>query len=351
MIQSFERIVYLVMLSNDTIMAYKPPYTLSSTMIKMVADITRLIGQLEGYKLLSGNLKLRRINKVKSVLSSLAIEGNTLTEGEVTAILDGKPVFGPPNEILEVQNALRVYDQMDAWKYSAEGDLLDAHRILMRGLIPSAGKYRQGGVGVVDGSKVIHVAPPFNRVPYLMGDLFDYLNNYDEETIIQSCVFHYEFEFIHPFSDGNGRMGRLWQTMVLMSKFPVMRYVPFETIVHQRQQGYYKALADSQSVGNSDPFIYFMLDALKTALEAETARTNVVSDFTTRMRAFEENIRQQSFNRKDYMSFHKDLSPASASRDLRRATEERLLIKSGNGRTTTYQFAKTDGPSGKEKRP
>ncbi|OAV46295.1 Fic family protein [Lewinella sp. 4G2] len=319
-------------------MAYKPPYTVSTEMLEKVSEITLLIGQIQGYQLLTGNLKLRRQNKIKTILSSLAIEGNTLNEDQVSAILDGKPVLGPPKEILEVQNALAVYDTISDLDPYNEDDLLSSHRLLMGGLIPDAGRYRSGSVGVFDGAKVIHLGPPAKMVPRLMGSLFDYTADYREETIIKSCVFHYEFEFIHPFSDGNGRMGRLWQTVLLMSKYPVLQFVPFETIIHQRQQGYYQALADSQTIGNSDPFILFMLDALLTALTFETDRIGVRQDFEGRMLAFREALTKNTFTRKDYQLYHKTLSSAASSRDLRRGVDENLLAREGKQRTTTYRF-------------
>lgn len=320
-------------------MAYKPPYTISSSMLEAVGQINLLIGQIQGYQLLTGNLKLRRQNKIKTVMSSLAIEGNTLSEEQISDIIDGKIIMGPPREILEVKNALAVYDIITELDPKSEDDLLRSHEILMKGLIENAGKYRRRGVGAVDGQKVIHIGPPFNRVPNLMGDIFDYLSNYPEETIIKSCVFHYEFEFIHPFADGNGRMGRLWQTVILMAKYPILQFVPFETIIHQRQQGYYKALADSQSLGNSDPFIHFMLDALKTALEYEAGRMNVRQNFESRLLAFREQLKQKRFSRKDYQLFHKTLSTATASRDLKRGVTENILVKEGEQRNTVYRYS------------
>ena len=322
-------------------MAYKPPYTVTVPMIRLVGEINRLIGQIQGYQLLVGNLKLRKSNKVKSILSSLAIEGNTLSEGQVTDILNGKPVFGPPREILEVKNAVEVYDVIRDLDAHKEDDLLRAHGLLMKGLIGLAGVYRQSGVGVFDGEKAIHIAPPYNMVPRLMGNLFDYLVNFEEEPIIASCVFHYEFEFIHPFEDGNGRMGRLWQTLILMRSFPILQYVPFETIVHQRQAGYYQALADSQSVSGSNPFILFMLEALKTALEIEADRTNVSIGPADRLLIFKEQWpNDKSFTRADYQKVHKNISPAVASRDLRRGVDEGQLSRTGEMATTTYRFVK-----------
>lgn len=319
-------------------MAYKPPYSLAGSMVAKATGISNLIGKIEGYRLLSGDLKLRRQNKIKTVRSSLAIEGNTLSEGQIADIIDGKLVIGSQREIKEVQNALLVYDIIADLDPMKEDDLLRSHELLMQGLIPDAGRYRQGGVGVIDGTKVIHIAPPFNMVPRLMGNLFDYLTDYEEETIIKSCVFHYEFEFIHPFSDGNGRMGRLWQNVILMARYPIMQFVPFETIIHQRQQGYYQALSHSQSLGNSDPFIHFMLDALIVALEEQASK--IGSNFTadTRMIAFKEQLKEATFSRNDYQRYHKDVSTSTASRDLREAVDKSILTKSGEKRNTIYKF-------------
>ncbi len=320
-------------------MAYKPPYTLDTTLLKLVGKVMQLLGKVEGYQLLTANLKLRRQNRIKSLQSSLAIEGNTLTEEQITAMLDGKLVLGPPKEILEVQNALTVYDKLDDWRAGSEDDMLESHRLLMNELITDAGRYRQGEVGVVDGTKVIHIAPPARQVPTLMGDLFDYLLNYDEETIIKSCVFHYEFEFIHPFSDGNGRMGRLWQTLILKEHFPILAFIPFESIIHQRQQGYYKALSDSQSVGHSNPFIYFMLNALVTALENTLTAVVPPINGAERLAAFREVTKEASFSRKDYQAYYKKISSATASRDLAAGVRKGVITKTGDKRSTEYRFA------------
>ena len=319
-------------------MPYKPPYTLDSTLLKLMAKVTQLLGQIEGYQLLTGNARLRRENRIKSLQSSLAIEGNTLTEKQITAMLDGKLVLGPPKEILEMKNALAVYEKLDEWNSESEDDLLKSHGLLMAGLIPDAGRYRQRGVGVVDGTKVIHIAPPARQVPALMGDLFDYLLHYGEETIVKSCVFDYEFEFIHPFSDGNGRMGRLWQTLILKDAFPILAYIPFESIIYQRQQGYYKALQDSQSVGHSNPFIFFMLNALITGLENTLDTVGQTQNGEERMAAFRERIKANQFSRKDYQLYFKNISTATASRDLAAAVVAGLLGKEGDKRATRYQF-------------
>ena len=188
---------------------YQPPYTITSEILNLVAQISEAIGQLTVLTDQAKALRLRRINRIRTIRGSLAIEGNTLSEAQITAILDGKRVIAPSREVQEVRNALVAYDRFEQWRPEVEAELLEAHRILMAGLIDEAGVYRCGGVGVMAGSQVIHMAPPADRVPTLMGDLFRWLAGSDVHPLIASSVFHYEFEFIHPFADGNGRMGRL----------------------------------------------------------------------------------------------------------------------------------------------
>ena len=320
-------------------MAYKPPYSITPEIQAALGEVIRLIGQLEGYQLLAGNLCLRRENKIKSLHSSLAIEGNILTQEQVTAILEGKPVIGSRRDIQEVKNAIKVYDSVGDLKATSEDDLLGAHGMLMQALIDDAGRYRNSGVGVVDGDKVIHIAPPARQVPRLMGDLFDYVVNYREDTVLKSCVFHYEFEFIHPFSDGNGRMGRLWQTVLLKEKYPTLQYVPLETIVHSRQQSYYDALSHSQSVGNSNPFILYMLSAMQEALTQQLQSVNVQRTPSDRLDAYHEVVGTATFTRKQYQQFHKAISPATATRDLRKGVDQNRLVKSGDQADATYRFA------------
>ena len=322
-------------------MGYKPPYDVTRSMLERLGIINRLIGRIEGYQLLRGNLRLRRINKIRSLHSSLAIEGNALSRDQVTAILDGKPVIGAAKDILEVQNALKVYDGLNSLDAYSEEALLATHGQLLAGLEPDAGRYRSGSVGVVDGNTVIHLAPPAARVPVLMQDLFAYLLNFDEDLIIKSCVFHYEFEFIHPFSDGNGRMGRLWQTAILKTRYPDLEYLPLESIIHDRQTEYYAALLQSQRAASSNPFIDFTLDALQQALEDQLATaTAITGNYEDRLRAFREIIGDQFFTRKDYQLFHKQIATATATRDLRRGVAESLLTSEGKLRTMRYRFPK-----------
>jgi Fic family protein len=215
-------------------------------------------------------LRLRRINRIRTIHGSLAIEGNTLSEAQITAILEGKRVIAPPREVQEVKNALAAYDRFDTWKPEAEKDLLEAHRILMSGLIDEAGLYRHGGVGVMAGQQVIHMAPPADRVPHLMADLFGWLAATDAHPLIASSVFHYEFEFIHPFADGNGRMGRLWQSLILARWNPLFADIPVESLIFEHQAEYYQAIQESTRQTDSAPFIAFMLRMILDTVTTST---------------------------------------------------------------------------------
>lgn len=320
-------------------MPYKPPYDVTSEMLIHLKEIIRLIGRLEGYQLLAGNVKLRRKNKIKSIVSSLAIEGNTLSEDQVTALLNGKRVLGSRQEVKEVENAFQVYDRLENINPFSEDELLEIHGILMSELISDSGKYRQSGVGVIDGAKVVHIAPPAKRVPNLMGDLFDYLENYTEDLIIKSCVFHFEFEYIHPFSDGNGRMGRLWQTAILKTEYPDLAYVPIESIVHSRQKGYYEALKKSQHAGDSNAFILYALESIKLALSEQLDNALAIpSDAVSRLQAFAEQIGNKQFSRKDYLTYHKTIAAPTATRDLAEGMKSGKLLKTGKLRGTRYHF-------------
>ncbi|MEW6489645.1 MAG: Fic family protein [Thermodesulfobacteriota bacterium] len=243
--------------------AYKPPYTITPEILNRVAAISEAIGRLTVLTDQAKALRLRRINRIRTIHGSLAIEGNTLSEAQITAILEGKRVIAPPREVQEVKNALSAYDRFDTWKPEAEKDLLEAHRILMSGLIDEAGIYRHGGVGVMAGQQVIHMAPPADQVPQLMGDLFGWLAATDAHPLIASSVFHYEFEFIHPFADGNGRMGRLWQSLILARWNPLFADIPVESLIFEHQAEYYQAIQESTRQTDSAPFIAFMLRMIR----------------------------------------------------------------------------------------
>lgn len=240
-------------------MKYQPPYTISPEILNRVAAISEAVGRLTVLTDKARTLRLRRINRIRTIHGSLAIEGNTLSEAQITAILEGKRVIAPPREVQEVKNALAAYDLFGTWKPEAEKDLLEAHRMLMSGLIDEAGLYRHGGVGVMAGQQVIHMAPPADRVPQLMGDLFGWLAAADVHPLIASSVFHYEFEFIHPFADGNGRIGRLWQSLILAHWNPLFADIPVESLIFEHQAEYYQSIKESTQKTDSAPFITFML--------------------------------------------------------------------------------------------
>ena len=247
-------------------MSYQPPYTITSSIVSLVADISERIGYLLALESEARTLYLRRINRIRTIQGSLAIEGNTLSQEQITAILEGKRVIAPPREIQEVKNAIKAYDIFQQWYPACEKDLLAAHEMLMTGLLDAPGRYRSGGVGVMAGQTVVHMAPPANRVPLLMSDLLSWVEATREHPLIASSVFHYEFEFIHPFEDGNGRMGRLWQTLILARWNPLFAHIPVESLVHQHQQEYYAALNSSTKQGDCAAFIEFILTMVQKAV-------------------------------------------------------------------------------------
>lgn len=247
--------------------SYQPPLTISSRILHLVTDVGARLAHLKMQAEQEHALRLRRINRIRTIQGSLAIEGNTLSEEQITAIIEGKRIIAPPRDIQEALNAIRCYGNLSNWRPVQEEDLLAAHRMLMEGLLPDAGHYRHGGVGVMNGKTVIHMAPPAERVSLLVRQLLAWLEETDLPPLIGSCVFHYEFEFIHPFADGNGRMGRLWQTLILSRWDPLFANVPVESLVHDNQPGYYQALNTSNQRSDCAPFVEFMLDMILRALE------------------------------------------------------------------------------------
>ncbi len=254
-------------------MSYNPPFTITTEMLNRVADISQQVGRLTAEFEQEKLLRLRKVNRMRTVQGSLAIEGNTLSAEQITAILDGKRVIAPPKEVLEAQNAIAAYDTISTWQPADSKDLLAAHRLLMQGLVEKAGRYRSQGVGVMSGDQVVHMAPQADRVPKLMQELLDWLSDTDIHPLIASCVFHYEFEFIHPFADGNGRMGRLWQTLILSKWQPIFINIPVESLVYQHQQAYYLAIRSSTAKTDCSPFIEFMLQMIRDAIREGASQT------------------------------------------------------------------------------
>lgn len=259
-------------------MAYQPPFTLTNRIVDLVLNFTELLRAWAGKDSTVLTPMLRRGNRIRTIQASLEIEQNTLTVEQVSAVIEGKVVMGPPREVQEVKNAFLTYEQLEKWHPENEQDLLAAHGLLMSILVDDPGRYRSAGVGVFQGEKLIYLAPPANQVSRLMEDLLGWLVTTDLHPLIVSCLFHYEFEFIHPFADGNGRMGRLWQTLILSQWRTELTWLPVETVVRDRQQAYYNALARADEQAEGTLFVEFMLESLLQALEQALMKNDGVSD-------------------------------------------------------------------------
>lgn len=319
----------------------KPPYKITGKIIRLVASISEKIGEVNSAHLNKPPTELRKKNRIKTIHSSLEIEGNTLTIEQITAIVEKRRVIGPKKDILEAKNAITVYDYLDKLNPYDFESFCKAHGILMNGLIDSAGKLRSKPVGIVKGSEVAHIAPPGEMVKPLMDDLFDYLKNDDDLFLIKSCVFHYEMEFIHPFIDGNGRMGRLWQTLILKDTYPVFGYLPIETLIKERQEQYYESLGKSDNAGESTVFIEFMLEIILESLEELLNIQNVSLTNIDRINLFKSIVKEDLFSRKQYLKNFREISSATASRDLKFAVENGLIEKIGDKNTTRYRYRTT----------
>ncbi|MFV0267856.1 MAG: Fic family protein [Draconibacterium sp.] len=316
----------------------KPPYEITGKILNRIASISEKIGEVNAAHLYKPPTDLRKKNRIKTIQSSLEIEGNTLTIEQITDLLDNKRILAPEKDILEVKNAIRVYHQLNKFNVFELKSLCKAHEILMKDLIENPGKLRTGSVGIAKGSAIAHIAPPGALVHSLMSDLFEYLKNDDDLILIKSCVFHYELEFIHPFVDGNGRIGRLWQTMILKEHSPVFEFLPIESLVKQKQQEYYKVLGQSDKQGNSTSFIEFMLEIIKDALEDLLKVQNISLTNNDRILNFKEIIGTKMFSRQDYLRAFKNISQATASRDLKVAVDNEIIKKYGEKRTTKYKY-------------
>ncbi len=325
-----------MIVSYDTIM--KPLYSLSPKVLELLTKVSEKIGQATAAHLEYPRTELRKQNRIRTIQASLEMEGNTLNLAQVTDILDNKRVIAPKKDILEVQNAIKVYEQLDQFKANSLPSFLRAHEQLMKGLIVSAGKIRNSAVGIAKGSQVTHLAPQANRVKALLNDLFTYLKKDKDPLLIRSCVFHYELEFIHPFVDGNGRMGRLWQTVLLIEQYPVFAFLPVESIIKKYQKDYYRALALSDNAGNSTLFIEYMLTIIEEALQELLLNQRKSLTGEERMELFKKEQLKNFFTRATYLEKWKEISSATASRDLMEAVKNKILLKKGDKRTTRYRF-------------
>lgn len=318
----------------------RPPYIITENILATIASISEKIGEVNAAYLTKPPTYLRKTNRIKTIQSSLEIEGNTLSLEQVTAIFDDKKVLGPQKDIIEVQNTVKLYEGINSYDPYSINSFLRAHGILMKGLVERPGRFRAKEVGIVKGSEMAHIAPSSPMVHPLMKNLFSYLKNNSDLILIKSCVFHYEMEFIHPFEDGNGRMGRFWQNLILIEKYPLFEYLSLESIIKEKQKRYYDALGRSDSTGQSTSFIEFMLEVIDQALSELIAAGRKKLSNIERIEQFMDYVGNRPFERKDYLKKYPELSSATASRDLRRGIEQGLITKSGDKNTANYQLKK-----------
>lgn len=323
--------------SNDGIMIQKY-YDGTTKIINLSTEIGKLLGIVDSTYLRKPKTELRKKNRIQTIQSSLQIEGNTLSIEQVSDIFENKRVLGPAKDILEVKNAILLYESLSDFKAFDQKSYLKAHEILMKGLVEYPGEYRRKGVGIFKGDQVAHMAPPAWNVHNLMTGLFNYLRESKDNLIIKSCVFHYEMEFIHPFPDGNGRMGRLWQTVILMKENPVFEFLPIELEIKDHQQAYYDALAKADKEGISTKFVEFMLEMIKNSLEKLLEEQRETLNDENRIQYFKEHTNLEVFTRKDYRSMFKNISSSTATRDLKKAVEMGILDKTGDNRLSKYVF-------------
>ena len=306
----------------------------------LVANISKTLGQLEVITHQLPPLKLRKKNRIRTIKSTLAIEGNSFTEKQVTAILKKNKVIGTKKEILEVHNAIELYDSIDQFRSNRVKDFLHAHQILMKGLIISAGKYRSKNVGILKGTKVKHLAPKPVLVPELITKTFKWIKKEkNTHPLIFSSVIHYEIEFIHPFEDGNGRMGRFWQGLILKEYDEFFKYVPIESLIEKNQKQYYASLEKSDKVGESTLFVEFMLDIINEALkEMSSDLIGATDSYQSRIQYAKQYFIKKFFTRKDYIKLFKNISSATASRDLKYGVLKNKLRKYGERNQSRYKF-------------
>lgn len=316
---------------------YTPPFTVSAKAINLIAEIS---AQLERFVIRmesEDGIRLRKVNRMKTIHGTLAIEGNTLTEEQVTALLNGKHVVAPAKEVQEVRNAITAYDSfMDFNPYNYK-DLLKAHGLMAMGLVDNPGYFRTEPVGVLGKEGIAHIAPPADRVPPLISDLFEWLNNSQDHVLIKSSVFHYEFEFIHPFMDGNGRMGRFWQSRLLSEWNPVFAHLPVENMIWENQAEYYKAIQDSTDANNSGIFVDFILAIILEALKShkqpldEDNRVNVKVNVKVNVNQQKilDALKQNPYSTMDELSEIVGIAKKNVFNNMKKLQEAGLLIRHG----------------------
>ena len=321
-------------------MTYVPPFNLTIKILNLSKLVANELGRIEGANFDFIPFQLRKKNSIKIIHSSLAIEGNSLSIEQITDIIDGKKIKGPKNDILEVQNAITIYRQVSELNPLKIQDLLYAHKVLMKNLIEDNGKFRTKGVGILNKTSVAHIAPSAKRVGKLIEALFKFLrDNNDIPWVIKSCIFHYELEFIHPFSDGNGRIGRLWQQLLLIKENPIFEAIPIESLIKEKQKAYYKVLGECDAAGESTVFIEFLLSCILESLKIFSMKdVRSIDKLEFRLEYAFQKIGSNWFSRKEYMQVNKSISTATASRDLLRGIEKKVLTKKGDNNKARYQY-------------
>ena len=316
---------------------YTPPFAMTDEITNLVIEIAELTGAMTVSEQLSKNPKLRRENRVRSIHSSLAIEQNSLSLDQVSDVIDGKRVLGPPQDIREVKNAYEAYEIMTKMDPYSVKDLLKAHKIMMAGLVKEAGVFRSKGVGVYAGDQLIHAGTPAKYVPDLVGQLFDWLKRSKLHPLVKSCIFHYEFEFIHPFADGNGRTGRLWHTLILAKWQEFFLWIPIESIIHERQEGYYNALNASNNAGESTIFVEFMLELIRDLLRELAGGSSFESEMTTEDKVLDL-IRESGKLSAAKMAERLGLSGRQVQRVLKKLKDEKRIEFVGANRNGYYRI-------------
>lgn len=322
-----------------------PPFEITPKAASLLAEIERLLGRHEGAMVGAVSPQLRRSRRVRTVHASVSIEGNTLTEAQVTAVLEGKRVIAPERDLREVRNAIACYEQLTEWNPWSIRQLLAAHKTMMAGLVERPGRWRNRGVGIAtvdvqsQTNTITHIPPPNDRVPTLMRELLDWGKKCkDVPPLVVAAVIHYELEFIHPFEDGNGRMGRLWHSLILHRYHELLGQIPIESAIRDRQNDYYAVLARCDKAGKSTAFIDFSLEVTLSSLSGAVGQVGARMTGAERIARVREQLGSVRFGRKVYLRQFPGLSPASASRDLRDAVADGTLERSGEKATSSYRF-------------
>jgi Fic family protein len=318
------------------------PCQITSQIVNTLAAIAESVGQLEGVNLIQPGPQLRRKNRIRTIQASLAIEGNSLTRDQVTALFEKKRVVGPPQDITEIRNAIKAYRRLVDFTPFSMDSFIKAHGVMMEGLVVEPGSLRQGPIGVIRENNIFHEAPPWEKVELMVQALFHYLNESDDHLLIKSSRCHFQLEHIHPFLDGNGRIGRFWQTRILMLYHPVFEFLPVEGFIREHQQAYYRSLAKGDDTGDCTVFVAFNLAQIETSLKQLIEETRGVTlTAGNRLEVARVGFGDNMFSRKDYQNLLKTISTATASRDLHQGVKMGLLKHTGDKRTTVYCFQST----------